>query len=226
MSLTLAGYEPDAFIARRNRLASALDTRVALIGAGGLVSRNYPAQTFPFRASSHFLYLVGLPLIDGMLLIEGDEHTLYLPVPAQDDALWHGATPSHAEIAQKTKCRVRPLSALGDALGGSEACTVAAPDAATRARQTALLGREIVSGHFEPEDLPLIDALISLRLVHDDAAIESLRSASAVTTAAHLAAMAATAPGLRESEVRAAFDAIVVAEDSQLRLRPDRHRPR
>jgi Xaa-Pro aminopeptidase len=211
--LSLAGYEADAFVARRSRLATMLDDRAALVPAGGYVSRNYPAQTFPYRASSHFLYLVGLPLVDGMLLIDGDEQTLFLPVPAPDDALWHGATPTHEEIAERTRCRVRPLGNLGDALGGREVSAVAAPDPATRARQTALLGREIVTGRFEEEDLPLVDALISLRLKHDAAAIESLERASLVTTAAHLAAMATTRPGLRESEVRAAFDSIVVAEN-------------
>jgi Xaa-Pro aminopeptidase len=213
VTLSLAGYELDAFVTRRTRLAKMLDGRAALVPAGGHVSRNYPAQTFPYRASSHFLYLVGLPLVDGMLLVDGDAHTLFLPVPAEDDALWHGATPALEEIAERTQCKVRPLGNLGDALGGLEVSSVAAPDPATRARQTALLGREIVAGRFEEEDLPLVDALITLRLKHDDAAIESLERASLVTTAAHLAAMAATRPGLRESEVRAVFDSIVVAED-------------
>jgi len=202
------------------RLAKKIGEHAALIPAGGYVSRNFPAELYPYRASSHFLYLVGLPLVDGMLLVDGDAHTLFLPVPPEDDALWHGATPGHAEIAAKTGCRVKTLDSLGDAVGGRAVSTVAAPDPDTRSRQTALLGREVTPGRFDDEDLPLIDALIGLRLVHDEAAVEGLRRAAAVTTAAHLAGMAATKPGLVEAEVRAAFDSIVVAENLEYSYGP------
>ena len=72
MGLSLAGYRPDAFAARRMRLAKKIGEHAALIPAGGYVSRNFPAELYPYRASSHFLYLVGLPLVDGMLLVDGD----------------------------------------------------------------------------------------------------------------------------------------------------------
>jgi Xaa-Pro aminopeptidase len=213
VELALARYRPDAFALRRTRLAKALGDRAALIPAGGRVSRNYPAQLYPYRASSHFLYLVGLPLVDAMLVIEDGEYTLFLKTPDSDDALWHGATPTHGAISELTGLRVVPQRSLGDALGGRTVATVAAPDSATRSQQTALLGREIAPASFVDEDLPLVDALIALRLVHDEAAVEGLRRAAAVTTAAHFAGMTATKPGLMEAEVRAAFDSIVVAEN-------------
>ena len=56
-------------------------------------------------------------------------------------------------------------------------------------------------------DAPLADAMIELRLRHDDAAVAELRLAAEATAAAHRAGMRATRPGLREAAVRAAMEA-------------------
>mgnify|MGYP000132336077 CR=1 FL=1 len=87
---------------RRMRLAEALDGHAALIASGGLRPRNYKANTFPYRANSHFLYLVGMPLPDAFLLVHGTEHTLFVMPPSDDDALWHGPQPGLDHLAQMT----------------------------------------------------------------------------------------------------------------------------
>ena len=46
---------------RRKRLAELIETP-AILWSGKYTPRNFPANTFPFRASSHFLYFAGLPL--------------------------------------------------------------------------------------------------------------------------------------------------------------------
>ena len=53
----------------------------------------------------------------------------------------------------------------------------------------------------------LAEALISLRLVHDEAAVAQMREGARTTLAVHLAGMAATTPGVPESYVRAAMEA-------------------
>ncbi|MBV9387377.1 MAG: aminopeptidase P N-terminal domain-containing protein, partial [Chroococcidiopsidaceae cyanobacterium CP_BM_ER_R8_30] len=56
---------------RRQQLAQALDVPV-ILWSGSYSPRNFPANTFPFRASSHFLYLAGLPLPNAAIrLAEG-----------------------------------------------------------------------------------------------------------------------------------------------------------
>lgn len=209
-AMDLTHYRPEAHRARRILLAEKLGDRVALVAAGGHVSRNYPAATYPFRASSHFLYLVGLPLPGAMVLLDGDQHTLFLPAPAPDEALWHGPMPGMRPIAEWSGCNVMPLERLGDAIGGREVMTLPAPDPLTRSRQTALLGREIEAGRLDPIDEPLADAIIELRLVHDDKAQDGLRRAAEATTAAHLAGMGATRPGVLEAEVRARMEAELI----------------
>jgi Xaa-Pro aminopeptidase len=189
----------DALVARRARLAAAVDAPV-LVPAGAPRPRTYPGNPYPFRAGSHFLYLAGAPLPGAFLHGEGGAFTVYAPEPGPEDALWHGQTPSFDALSEAIGCPVRPLGELAPAAG---TLSVPAVDYATVAAQAERLGRDL-----DPTvDAPLLDALVALRLIHDEAAIAGLREAAAVTAEVHAAGMAATRPGLLESDVRAAMEA-------------------
>jgi Xaa-Pro aminopeptidase len=194
----------EAVVTRRRRLAERLGDQPALLYAGAPAPRNYPAATYPFRASSHFLYLVGLPVPEAVLLVDGDGATLFAPPPDPAGELWHGPVPGAAAIGEAIGCPVRSLDALADAIAGREVATVPAVDVPTRLEQERHLGRPMK----EPtaRDLRLIDALIALRLVHDDAALAELRAAAEATEASHRAGMRVTRPGIVEAEVRAAME--------------------
>lgn len=174
--------------------------------AGAPVGRNYPGNPYPFRASSHFLYFVGAALPGASLLLAGGEATLFVPPPAPDDALWHGPTPSFDALGAELGLAVRPTTEL--ALPPSTA-TLPAPDLATRLAQAERLGRPLGG----PLDDALADAVIRLRLRHDEAAIAELRAAADATVAAHRAGMAATAPGVPEAAVRAAMEQVLIARN-------------
>jgi Xaa-Pro aminopeptidase len=201
----------DACARRRGALAAHLGNRPALVAAGSPRPRNYAANLYPFRASSHFLYLFGLPLRGAAAFYDGGAWTLHLPEPGADDALWQGAEPSFDEIAADVGCPVRALSRLPASVRGRAVATLPAPDLETCAEQSRLLGREIRRGVFDVLDAPLADALIELRLAHDDAAVAELRRAAVATAAAHRAGMRVTRPGLTEAAVRAAMEAALTA---------------
>jgi Xaa-Pro aminopeptidase len=207
--MQLEGYAAAAFTRRRAALSSRLSGRPALIVAGTPRPRNYPGNPYPYRAQSHFLYLFGLPLRGAYGHFDGSGWTVYAPAPEPDAALWHGPEPTLAEIAAALGVPVKPLDGLGPALAGKGAATATLPatDLETCEDQARWLGRPIRPGLLAPVDEPLADALIELRLVHDDAAIAELRRAAEATAAAHAAGMAATRPGIRESVVRAAMEA-------------------
>lgn len=179
-----------------------------MIAAGRSVPRNYAANTFPFRASSHFLYFVGLPLESAWLLVDGDEATLFVPPRDPADELWDGPLPSLGAIAEATGCGVRSVEDLRGALAGRDVASVPTVELSTRIEQEQLLGRAVGAND---QDERLIDAIIELRLVHDEAAIAELRAAAVATAAGHLAAMAATRPGVGEHEIRARFDGAFLA---------------
>ena len=202
-----------ACLARRAALAARLGDRAALIAGGAARPRNYAANTYPFRASSHFLYLFGLAEREAFGFYDGGSWMLYLAERDADDALWEGPRPSFEEMGEATGCPVRALPALEAALRGRDAATLPAPDLDTCAVQSRLLGRTIDRGVFGPADEVLAHAMIDLRLRHDDAAVAELRLAAEATAAAHRAGMRATRPGLRESAVRAAMEAEIIARD-------------
>jgi Xaa-Pro aminopeptidase len=197
--------------ARRAQLAARLGNRPALIAAGLPRPRNYAANLYPYRASSHFLYLFGLPLRGAVTIYDGAAFTLYLPDAPPDQALWEGAPPSPDEISEATGCPVRPLARLPASVRGRAVATLPAPDVETCQEQSRLLGRDIRRGVIDVLDAPLADAIIELRLHHDDAARAELRLAAAATAAAHAAGMRTTRPGLSAAQVRAAMEAALMA---------------
>jgi Xaa-Pro aminopeptidase len=208
----------DIFMTRRAALAARLGAHPALIAAGGARPRNYAANTYPFRASSHFLYLFGVAAErDAFGLWNGSSWTLYVPARTADDALWEGPRPSLDELATATACAVRSLPDLDAALTGralaAGMATLPGADQETCAAQSRLLGREIRRGVFAAADEPLADAMIALRLCHDAGAQAELRLAAEATAAAHGAGMRATRAGVRESAVRAAMEGEIIARD-------------
>jgi len=205
-----AGRARAAHETRRTRLAALLGKRPALIAAGLPRPRNYAANLYPYRASSHFLYLFGLPLRGAVAVYDGADFTLYLPEPQPDQALWEGAPPSFDDIAAATGCPVRPLARLPASVRGRAVATLSAPDVETCLEQSRLLGREIRRGVLDVLDAPLADAMIELRLRHDAAAVAELRLAAEATADAHRAGMAATRPGRTAAAVRAAMEAVFI----------------
>lgn len=209
--MDLSGWSSSPYAARRERLAKRLDGRPALIPAGTARPRNYAANTFPFRATSHFLYLFGLPVRGAYGLWNGEAWTVYTRPATADDALWHGPEPTLDELSAVLGCAVKPLDQLAQALAGRTAATLPAPDLETCKAQADTLGRPVAPHELAEIDLPLADAMIALRLVHDEAAIAGLRLAAEATLAAHRSGMRVTRAGIRESVVRAAMEAELVA---------------
>ena len=81
-----------SFRSRRQQVAQAAGSTAVLVAAGLPLSRNYPANHHPFRASSHFLYLA-TARENNFLLLDGGKTTLFAEAPDRDDALWHGPRP-------------------------------------------------------------------------------------------------------------------------------------
>lgn len=198
----------DTLRLRRQRLADLIDLPV-LLWSGSRSPRNFPANTFPFRASSHFLYFAGLPLEAAAIRLEAGKLTLFLDEASSASALWHGATPTRNEIAATIGADAAyPLSDLPSHV--KEAATIAVQDSIQRQAQSQLLDRAVATS-LQGIDLKLAQAVIQLRLTHDEAALEEIRKAAAVTVKAHQAGMAATANAEREAEIRAAMEHVIIA---------------
>ena len=184
---------------RRSRLQHALLGTPAVVSAGAPPSRNYPANLYEFRATSHFLYLVGIPLVDAVLVLADGRAELFVPPMAPDDPLWHGEQPGLDEIQAVTGVdRVRVLPELP--------AHVATLGPAGRLPLVAAAQRT-------PADEQLIEAILALRLCHDDFAVHELRRAAAVTVRAHAAGHQAARSGASVASVRAAMEQPILEAD-------------
>ncbi|WOB41839.1 aminopeptidase P family protein [Thermoleptolyngbya oregonensis NK1-22] len=197
---------------RRQRLATLISVPVVL-WSGQSPSRNFPANSYPFRASSHFLYFAGLNLPKAAIALQGSHLTLFWDEPTPAEVLWHGPGPTRSQLAEQIGADdARPLADLERYCAG--AATIAVQDSATRQQQERLLGRSLVVPKLAQEpDLSLAGAIAQVRLCHDDLALAEMRRAAQVTRRAHAAGRAATATATTEAEVRAAMEQVILAAD-------------
>jgi Xaa-Pro aminopeptidase len=214
---------PEAFAERRRQLSELLGKAAlssAVIASGLPQPRNFAHNLYPFRASSHFLYLVGEPL-EGCVLDIGPEHErLYVDPPDAATALWTGPQPTLNALADRLALEVRPLEEFRPR---REAACLAPVDALTTLWLSDILDRPLEPAHGEPQstaDALLADAMIELRLRHDAAAVEQLRGAAGATLLAHLAGMAATPTCKHEFEVRAVMEAAILRQGMTLAYQP------
>ena len=202
---------------RRRRLSDRVSFPVALWSGQG-AARNFPANRYPFRASSHFLYFAGLSLERAVLLILDGRSILFWDQPTVDDALWHGPEPSRAELAAQMGVEdAYPLAELASYLGDrvAEVATIAVQSPAARADQETLLGRSLPQpAQANGPDGALVDAIVAVRSTQDPMALGELRRSAAIAVAAHRAGLAATRQAPREAAVRAAIEATLIAQEA------------
>lgn len=183
---------------RRSLLAERIPGKRVLLFSGRERARNYPANPYPFRASSHFLYFAGWNHPGLVVLLEAGKAVLFYDFPSNEEIVWHGTGPSEETLKAKYAFdEIRPTRRLSEVGECTSVPLVEGVD-----EQVAILGR---APDLET-DRELVEAIIFLRLYHDDYAIGQLRSAGRATVEAHKAGMAATRRGATEWQVRAAMD--------------------
>ena len=193
---------------RRARLTTALGPLPALLPAGEARPRNYPANTYPYRASSHFLYFTALSLPGAALWLDGDDQRLLLPTSDPLDALWHAPAVS-PEALTASGLRIGNITQLPQLAAGRHVACTPPLSAADRQLFAALLAREPERlGSDQEHDGPLLEAIIGLRLQHDEAALTELRRAAEVSVLGHQRGIESTCAGLYERDVLSAMEGL------------------
>ena len=182
--------QADDYRQRRRRLAE-LFPQPVLICSGRPVRRN-PPQTYPFRASSHFLYFAGWNQPQATVLLDEGRATLYYDLPGLEDAVWDGPGPDLDELCERY--------GFDSVKASSEIPAAAVLDAQA------------------PEDL--LEAVIQLRLRHDAAARSQLEQAVDMTVRAQFQAMRATRPERREFQILATLLVSVTQEGGATSFSP------
>ena len=197
---------------RRTKLAELVDCPV-ILWSGSPLRRNFSANKFPFRASSHFLYFAGIPLAHAAIKLDRGKLELYWDHPPDSATLWHGETPSREEIGKTIGAdAVYPWSELSQATDA--AATIAVQDHLTYQQQVQLLQRPVSLAHEATGiDLELARAIVQLRSQHDELALAQLRKAAAVSVKAHITGMQATQQATSEAEIRGAMEGTIIAHN-------------
>ncbi|MGD1896771.1 MAG: aminopeptidase P family protein [Phormidesmis sp.] len=197
---------------RRQRLFKLINFPV-LLWSGSAKPRNFAANIYPFRASSHFLYFAGIPLENAALRLDEGRLTLFIDESDADEALWHGPSASRDEIAERIGADdARPLADLASFAQG--AATLGDQDETVQMMKKTLLQRGIVLQRHHPQgNQDLEKAIVQLRMIQDRGAMEAIRQAIGVSIAAHKAGMSATPTAKTEAQVRAAMEAVIIANN-------------
>jgi Xaa-Pro aminopeptidase len=180
---------------------------------------NYPANTYPFRQDSSFLYYFGLNTsgLAAVIDIEAGTDTLFGDDITLEDVIWMGELPKIKDRAAEAGVFLTaPVSKLADTL--AEARKQGRPvhylppyRADSLAKLSGLLGltSQEVKKNVSSE---LVKVVVAQRSVKSDEEVAEMEKALAVTRRMYLAAMSSTRPGLRESDVVAAVDGVAQAE--------------
>src|SRR5712675_714255 len=196
------------FKRRRAQFLEAIDTPVLLM-AGGRLSRNYPANWYPFRADSTFQFFFPEPEPGAAALFDPEDGsvTLFLAERTPEDALWHGSQPSFDDMKQglsvtAVQKRADLAALVHKKVGKRRLSALAVHDPKATATAAEISGQQL--DFFAADkigDPKLIAALAKLRLRRDPEELQEMRSCAAVTREAHVVAMAKTRPGLYEQDL-------------------------
>lgn len=202
------------FSERRLKLADLLPGIPVLLASGSDRYRNYKAHTFPFRASSHYLFLGGPNKSEHFLLVLNGEATLYVPALDPDDEVWHGPSERWDDLVEEYDFKeIKTLDALAcdlSALGLDEVLSLPSVDEKTNQTLSNYLGR-VPSLETDP-DVDLVDAMMELRRCQDDYAQSEIRAAVEATVELQKIVLGACTAGASESRLRGAFDQKVADE--------------
>src|SRR6478735_5528928 len=134
-----------AFADRRSRLQARL-SGPALFPAGFSRPRNFQHNRFPFRAESHFLYLIGRSIEEAALLITPSTCTLFAPPADPEAELWTGPMQSLDDLARELGLEVKPIEELEELELPPETATLPPQDFETALWLSELLKRDVQPG--------------------------------------------------------------------------------
>lgn len=194
-----------SFVQRREKLLASL-SRPLVLFSGGAISRNYPANTYPFRGDSNFLYFFERPEPGSAALFDPADRTvtLFLPERTMGDALWHGEVESFEAVQLRSGVQrvlaVEQLEAqLQTIAKGRQLDAVAVADFKATQRARHVTGQDLQFD--DPTKVSrgeVLDAIAALRLKKGPEELAEMRKTAVVTHEAHVAAMKASKPGVKE----------------------------
>ena len=203
---------------RRNYIRTAAGCGVILWLGHSLQPRNYANNAYPFRQNSHFLYYTGLvePDLAMISFPEPDTDILFSRSADIDDVIWSGPSPSPTDMARGAGIsRVEDIAKLKGTIdeirGQNRPIHYLPPYQYSSAVHIARLLQIRVESVGRKASAAVMERVADQRSVKSAEEIEEIEDALAITDKMHRAAMAATKPGLRESDITGIMQGIALS---------------
>jgi len=201
-------FDKQVYISRRKRLLEQVKDGLILLLGNSEASCNYLDNQYQFRQDSTFLYFFGLdkPDLAAVLDAETGEEIIFGNDVDIDDIIWMGPQPLLADQAAEVGvAKTAPLAKLADCLKEAQqkgrTIHFLPP---YRNHNKLLLHRLLGVGFDEMKarvSVPLIKAVVALRLVKEPCEIAEIEKACALGYAMHVTAMKMMRLGMKEQEV-------------------------
>lgn len=211
-------FQPLVYTNRRQQLKELVGNGMLLFLGNGESPINYADNTYRFRQDSSFLYFFGidLPDVDAIINIDDDSTVLFADDADINTIIWTGVQEPMREKALRAGItEVKPRAALLDYINKVKSkhqpIRFLPPyRAETKLRLSNLLNLSTTS----IDDLAcplLINACICLREIKEACEIDEIEAQMAIAFQMHTTAMRMAHPGIKESQIAAAVEAIALA---------------
>ena len=174
-------------------------------------------SSLPFRQDSTFLYFTGISDPNFAVYIETDgSTTLFGFSPPEDDALWHGVSPSLEQTTQNHGMQSAfDMDAVDAFPFANNTATIAHPITRDSLTQFPIEEKKYRFG-VDYGDPDLVEQIIRMRRVKDTWEVSEMQRAADHSVAAHMAVMGATRQGVHERELAALFQGVLGAKGCAL----------
>ncbi|MCX6579335.1 MAG: aminopeptidase P family protein [Candidatus Aminicenantes bacterium] len=201
-------FDKTVYIERRKLLKKQVKSGVILILGNVESPMNYPANTYPFRQDSNFLYFFGQdkPGFVGVIDVEEDKDYLYGEDFTIDDVIWMGPQPSVKELAAEvgvsyTGSPAQLAEKLKDALSKKRKAHFTPPYRAENAIQLEKLLDIPINSIKENASVDLIKAIVEQRSLKSAAEVREIEKALEISYEMYALVMGMTKPGIYEREI-------------------------
>jgi Xaa-Pro aminopeptidase len=215
-------FNRQAYIRRRTLLKKGVKSGLILFLGNDESPMNYPANTYPFRQDSSFLYFFGLdsPGLAAVVDVDAGTDTVFGDDITLEDVIWMGEQPKIKDRAAAAGVFLTaPVSKLEETIAETKKQNrpihyLPPYRSETAVRLSGLLGAAVqdIKKNVSTE---LIKAVVSQRATKSQEEIAEMEKALAVTQKMYLAAMTSVRPGLYESDVVGTMEGIALAHGMQ-----------
>ena len=215
-------FDATIYAARRSEAKRSVGKGCILLPGNDLLGMNYRANEYPFRQDGSFSYFSGLdtPGLCLWLDCESGEEVLCGPEPDLMHTIWSGPAPSLGELAERAG-----VARHGSAADVEELCRKAVGDGREvhhlpqyQGDGVLRLARFLGSAPGEIEtgfSQRLIEAVVELRSMKDEAEVEEIRRAVSVSAAMYAELMASCRPGASEMELYGRLQGLILSRGSR-----------